>query len=225
MYDASPDGYHEILNYEKTKMFLEQFDWNMINAFGFYGGEPSIDTDLYDKYVALVPDRIPKFVITNGTWSVSPKYTELFINWCALHQFHIIVSSTPEHIKYQHRLLLENLAKEFKGSIELKKPDAIHAQGRAKEHLSVISDCGLICQRSDRNIRLGLKPDGKIVFQNCHGEYHIVQTYNEPFDGMIKRTREIVDRCITQKSGNEAKGQLYRRIDGHQIITRGRKTS
>lgn len=196
MYNAGPDGHHETLDYEKTKSFLSQFDWNMINAFGFYGGEPSINTDLYDKFIDLVPERIKKFVITNGTWSVSPKYTEMFINWCALHQFHIIVSSTPEHVKYQHRSLLVNLEKEFHGAIELKKPDAIHAQGRAKGKTGVISDCGMTCQRSDRNIRLGLKPSGDIVYQNCHGEYHIIQTYLEPFEGIIERTQEVVKKCL-----------------------------
>jgi len=198
MYDCSPEN-RRVLDYKKTKVFISKFDWKLINAFGFYGGEPSIFTHSYEPFVCLIPDEIPRFVITNGTWSVSEDYTELFLNWCAKHRFHIIVSSTPDHIKYQNRVFLENLAKELDGALELKNPDEIHAQGRAKGHDGVISDCKLTCQRTDRNIRLGLKPDGNIVFQNCHGEYHVVQTYEDEFSGIIERTNQIVGKCYKQK--------------------------
>lgn len=197
MYDCSPNGYQPELDFYKTKKFIKQFDWNMINAFGFYGGEPSINTKLYDDFIALVPDHISKFVITNGTWSVSSEYTELFLNWCARHRFHIIVSSTPEHIKFQNRNFLENLQKEIGDALEIKKPDRIHAQGRAKGKPGVVTDCEFTCRRLDRNMRLGLKPDGNIVFQNCHGEYHIVQTYEHPFEGMLNRAKSLSEQCYT----------------------------
>lgn len=200
MYDASPEN-QQILDYEKTKLFLAQFDWSQINAFGFYGGEPSIDMVLYDEFVHLVPGDIPKFVITNGTWSKDYGSTEDFLKWCVKRRFHIIVSSTPEHIQHQHRSFLENLAKAFDGAIELKPPDEIHAQGRAKGHEGIENNCKLTCQRADRNIRLGLKPDGNIVFQNCHGEYHIIQTYNDPFDGMLERTQQIINQCLKEHGG------------------------
>lgn len=199
MYDCSPEN-HKELNYEKTKDFLQQFDWTMINAFGFYGGEPSIAMPLYDKFISLVPESINKFVISNGSWSTNFDKTDDFLQWCNKHHLYIIVSSTPEHIKFQHRSFLEELAKSLKGLLELKKPDEIHAQGRAKDKPNIVNDCKLTCQRTDRNVRLGLKPDGNIVFQNCHGEYHIVQTYDEPFDGILERTESIVSKCYNKTS-------------------------
>ena len=196
MYNSSPDIEQE-LDYRKTKLFLSQFDWSQINAFGFYGGEPSIDMPLYDKFIKLVPSDIPKFVITNGTWSRNEKDAIEFLKWCTRYNFYVIISSTPEHIKYQRRSFLESLAGRFNEMIELKKPDEIHAQGRAKGKIGVVSDCKGTCLRTDRNIRLGLKPDGNIVFQNCHGEYHIVQTYKQPFNGILDRTKSIVEECST----------------------------
>ena len=199
MYNASPEN-NQILDLEKTKAFLSQFDWKLINAFGFYGGEPSIDTELYNKFVVLVPTNIPKFIITNGTWSKNLEETIKFLNWCARNRFHIIISSTPEHIKFQDRHFLEMLAKEPNSGIELKAADEIHAQGRAKNLEGIISDCKLTCQRTDRNLRLGLKPDGNIIFQNCHGEYHTVQSYSEPFKGIIQRTQKIASECLKTKT-------------------------
>jgi hypothetical protein len=202
MYDASPEN-TTILDFRKTKLFLEQFDWDLINAFGFYGGEPSIDTELYDKFISLVPAKINRrFIITNGTWSKQVDDTVKFLNWCAKNRFHIIISSTPEHIKYQDRGFIVNLAMQSGSGIELKEPDEIHAQGRAKGRNGVVSDCKLTCRRTDRNIRLGLKPDGNIVFQNCHGEYHIIQSYNEPFDGILDKAQQKVVDCLKDKKIN-----------------------
>lgn len=198
MYNCHPNIRHE-LDYEKTKLFLAQFDWSQINAFGLYGGEPSVNRPLYHKFIKLVPDNVSRFIITNGTWSRSLKDTNEFLGWCVYMNFHVIVSSTPEHIKYQDRSFLESLAMESDGVIELKEPDEIHAQGRARGKPGVINDCKMSCQRKDRNIRLGLKPDGNIVFQNCHGEYHIIQTYEQSFDGILERTKKVVEECISSK--------------------------
>lgn len=204
MYDAGPDNDTE-LDYHKTAKFLYKVDWSLVNACGFHGGEPSIDAPLYDKFISLVPDQIPKFVITNGTWSKTNEKTFAFLNWCARHRFHVIVSSTPEHVKHQDRPFLEEFVrrtiKEDGGGIDLKKPDEIHDQGRAHGKPSVIRDCKLACRDQSRNIRLGLKPDGNIVFQNCHGEYHVVQTYEDEFAGIEKRARVIADRCYQAKVG------------------------
>ena len=194
MYDASPDNHME-LDFDKTKAFLERFDWSMINAFGFYGGEPYIEMPLYNKFIALIPENIQRFVITNGTWSINFEETQTFLHWCNKNRFHVIVSGTPEHITYQNRLFLKNLEEEFHGSLELKPADEIHAQGRASKFDGVQHDCKFTCQRTDRNIRLGLKPDGNIVYQNCHGEYHIIQTYNEPFAGILERTEKVKSEC------------------------------
>ena len=198
MYDCGPDN-HMVLDYDKTKKFLELFDWSQINACGFYGGEPSIDMPLYDRFIQLIPKGINRFVISNGSWSTDMDQTRAFIKWCASNEFYLIVSSTPEHIRFQHRSFLENLEKDFHGAIELKKPDEIHAQGRAIGDPRASTDCKLTCQRLDRNIRLGLKPDGDIIFQNCHGEYHVIQTYNDPFDGILERTIKVVAECFVRK--------------------------
>jgi hypothetical protein len=204
MYDCSPEN-QTILDYEKTKQFLEGFDWTMINIFGFYGGEPSINTELYDKFIALIPKNTPKFVITNGTWSTSKDETDKFLEWCFKNQMWLIVSSTPEHIKHQRREFLEilsrNLNKEVPGFMVLKDPDEIHAQGRARNYPDIPKDCKLSCRRTDRNTRLGLKPDGNVVFQNCHGEYLTVQTYEQPFEGILERTQRMVAECLLTKRG------------------------
>lgn len=198
MYDCGPDNATR-LNLSRTSRFLEKFDWSMINAFGFYGGEVSIDLPLYDKFIALVPDDLPKFVITNGTWSQDDDQTHQFLQWCTFQRLHVIVSSTSEHVAHQKRNLLEALSRESRGWIELKNPDEIHAQGRAKGKPGVRANCGKSCLRPDRNIRLGLKPDGNIVYQNCHGEYHVVQTYDDPFDGIVKRTLGKKLACLAVK--------------------------
>jgi hypothetical protein len=198
MYNCSPEN-HQELDLRHTRKFLAQFDWSQINAFGFYGGEPSIDMPLYDRFIALVPKGIAKFVITNGTWSTDLEACTGFLGWCTRHQFHVIVSSTPEHIKHQNRALLEELARESGDGLELKLPDEIHAQGRAKGIPGVVNDCKMSCQRTDRNIRLGLKPNGDIIFQNCHGEYLIVQTYADPFATLLSSTQRIVSNCLAAK--------------------------
>lgn len=202
MYDCNPNN-HINLDFKKASKFINQIDWSMINICGFYGSEPSINIKLYNKFIELIPLEIPRFVITNGTWSTDYKKTEVFLYWCIKKRLQIIISSTPEHIKNQKRNYIENLKKEFDKAtprfIIIKEPDEIHAQGRAKNNPNVINFCKFTCQRSDRNTRLGLKPDGNIVYQNCHGEYHIVQTYNDPFDGILDRTKLIVDKCLKDK--------------------------
>jgi hypothetical protein len=188
MYDCGPHNKIE-LNYNKTVEFLKQIDWSLINMCGFYGGEPSINIPMYEKFIKLIPDNLPRFVITNGTWSTDVIKRTNFINWCIYNKLWIIISSTSEHIKYQNRTWLEAFAKEMNKAVNnfivLKEPDEIHAQGRAKNYPNVVNFCKFACQRPDRNIRLGLKPDGDIVYQNCHGEYHIVQTYEDKFDGIL----------------------------------------
>ena len=194
MYDCSLENKYE-LDYEKTKAFLGKFDWSQINACGFYGGEVSIAMPLYERFIALVPESINRFTITNGTWSTDYDKAHEFLIWANKHRLYTIVSSTPEHIKFQHRAYLDELVKRLPGLLELKKPDEIHAQGRAKGKQGVVNDCKLTCQRTDRNIRLGLKPDGNIVFQNCHGEYHVVQNYEQPFSCLLTRTQAVISAC------------------------------
>jgi hypothetical protein len=207
MYNAGPDN-KEILSLYKTKRFLKTVDWSQINWCGFYGGEPSINMPLYDKFVELVPKSIKKFVITNGTWSLDEYATIRFLRWC-VRKFHIIISSTPEHVKYQNRPFLEILSHNYPDEIVLKEPDEIHAQGRAKYLIDVKSYCQFACRRTDRNMRLGLKPNGDIVYQNCHGEYIVVQTYKDKFDGIYERAKNLQVKCLSTK-------QLIVKEDNHE---------
>ena len=65
MYGASPDNY-TTLDYIQVKEWMKSFEWDSVIGWGFYGGEPSIETDLYQKFHELLPPDLPKFVITNG---------------------------------------------------------------------------------------------------------------------------------------------------------------
>lgn len=198
MYDAGPDN-HTRLNYDKTKLFLAKIDWSVINACGFYGGEPSIDMGLYQQFIDLIPKNTQRFVITNGTWSSDANHAAEFLYWCTVNKLRMIVSSTQEHIVHQDREFLQKLAAVSGGNLELKKPDEIHAQGRAKDLIGIKSNCQSACMRTDRNTRLGIKPDGNIVYQNCHGEYHIIQSYEEPFMGILNRVKIKVDNCLRKR--------------------------
>jgi len=198
MYDCGPDNKIR-LDYQKTVNFAKQIDWSLINTVGFYGGEPSIEMEFYDKFIALVPEDTPRFVITNGTWSTDIKKTINFLEWCIRSKFHVLVSGTHEHVIHQDKKILKLVRDDYPDCIRLKEPDEIHAQGRAAGHKWVINDCNFTCQRTDRNMRLGLKPDGKIIFQNCHGEYLVVQTYDDPFAGIYDRAHKLFSNCYLDK--------------------------
>ena len=71
MYGSSPTN-TATLDFEATKAFAETIDWDLINSCGFYGGEPGINIPMYERFMALVPGGVPKFTITDGTWSRTP---------------------------------------------------------------------------------------------------------------------------------------------------------
>ena len=66
MYNSSPFNKAE-LDFDQTARFVETIDWRLINSCGFYGGEPGINTPMYERFMELVPSAIPKFTITDGT--------------------------------------------------------------------------------------------------------------------------------------------------------------
>ncbi len=198
MYDCGPSN-HQTLDFVKTKAFLAKFDWRRIHGVALYGGEPSINTGLYDRFLALLPppvSGVERYVITNGSWSMNERSTMRFLEWCLDRRFReIIVSSTPEHVAHQDRSVLTFWAERVSG-LWLKPPDQIHAQGRAAGVPGVPTFCKRSCEHDTRNMRLGLKPDGKIVYQNCHGEYHVIQTYDDPFEGMIEQAERTQQDCL-----------------------------
>lgn len=55
MYSAGPNNFLT-LDVEQTHRFLETVDWDIVPVCGFYGGEPSVDMELYDIFVNMIPD-------------------------------------------------------------------------------------------------------------------------------------------------------------------------
>ncbi|RJR07912.1 hypothetical protein C4588_06085 [Candidatus Parcubacteria bacterium] len=195
MYDCSLEKIDE-LDFEKTKSFLKTVDWGMINSCGFYGGEVSINLELYQKFIDLVPDAIPKFTISNGAWSREPEMFSRFLNFLNRNELFLVVSGTEFHKRHQNLEVLKILKDECSDGIRLKDGDEIHPMGRAR--LDKWS-CSNKCQTHTNPIRLGLFPDGNILFQNCDGSYPIIQTYNQPFEGIIDRVLQITWECSRQE--------------------------
>ena len=189
MYNSSPDV-NEELDYNKTSRFLSTVDWELINSFGFYGGEPSINLPLYQKFIDLIPKHVPKFIITNGTWSNTLDACLEFIGFSYKNKLHVIVSGTPYHIEHQNRGLLKEFKNTSSKSFTLKGDDTMQPMGRASR-----SDwkCTHKCISYDCATRVGLFPDGSIFFQNCNGVYPYVQYYSDDFSTL----KSNVDKTIT----------------------------
>lgn len=190
MYNASPDN-DTTLDYKETIPFIEQIEWDKIGSWGFYGGEPSIDISLYDRFMDLIPKTIPKFVITNGSWSSSNHGHLEFWDWmnrrvASGEKLRIVISGTPEHKKYQRASLIDGLAK-WEG-VTVKGDDDIHPMGRAyKENW----ECTKKCIWHEQPIRLGIFPTGHIIMQNCDGVYPVVGTINYPFSKVFENAVKV----------------------------------
>jgi len=187
MYGAGP-GNPLRLDYEDTARFLKTVDWAKVVGWGLYGGEPSIEVELYQKYYELLPKGMKAFVITNGTWSVSRVKTREFLEWCA-GKFHIIVSGTQEHRNQQDVKFIKALAVRFEDAITYKPEDEeMHPMGRlAHEDW----DCSGKCIWHEQVMRLGIFPTGHIILQNCDGVYPVVghikeTTFSQAFDEGVR---------------------------------------
>lgn len=197
MYGASPDN-TLALNYEMVEWWMKTVDWDKVVGWGFYGGEPSIEMGLYQRFFELVPEDVPKFVITNGTWSTDYEKTTKFLKWCA-GKFHIIVSGTLEHRAKQDVGFVHALVKTFKGAITYKdKDEEMHPMGRlAQENWA----CTKKCLWHEQPIRLGIFPTGHIILQNCDGVYPIVghigkDTFDDAFvKGQVVREQGCLPNC------------------------------
>lgn len=194
MYSSGPDK-KDTLDFEKTAKFIKTIDWSMINQIGFYGGEVSINLDLYKNFIDSLPDEAKqkrKFTITNGVWSDDLDKTYDFMNFCIDYDLYLIISGTPFHKQFQDIERLEFLKETFPTCIRLKGDDIIHPMGRASiENWS----CTKKCMTYEVPTRLGLFPNGDILFQNCDGVYPVVQTYNETFVGITKRINKLKGAC------------------------------
>jgi len=180
MYDASPDNDLE-LSFTNVKTWLNTVEWDKIGSWGFYGGEPSIDTPNYDRFMDLIPNNVPKFIITNGAWSSSIHATLDWWEFCNKRagsgdKLNIVISGTPEHKKYQRASLIERISK-WEG-VTVKGDDDIHPMGRAiKDNW----ECTQKCIWHEQPIRLGILPTGDIILQNCDGVYPVIGTYKQSF--------------------------------------------
>lgn len=188
----------EVLDLEKTSKFINQWNWSDINQVGFYGGEPSINLPLYQQFANLINYETSRFIITNGSWSTDTNKTMEFIRFVIENRMYLIVSGTKEHIPYQSRSVLHMLKSEFPKEIRLKGDDVIHSMGRAKD---IVHPCNSFCQTDDRVMRLAIHPSGNIMYQNCHGDYPIVQTIEDKYDGIYERALKVAKKCsINQRN-------------------------
>ena len=199
MYNASPSNTDK-LDFEKTKTFIETINWDLINSIGFYGGEPSINIPLYQKFINLIPSHISKFTISNGTWSNSLDDTTNFFEFLIINNLYLVISGTPYHKEHQNLMTLKLLKDEFPDYIRLKGDDQIHPMGRAEQPNWA---CTNKCHPLNIPIRLGLFPNGNILFQNCDGVYPVVQTYLDPFNDIIEKVNIVKKECsVKNYKGN-----------------------
>ena len=195
MYACSKKQRTAELNLIKLDSFLGTVDSSKISNVGFYGGEPSISEFLYQIYIDCVQPSIPRFIITNGSWSRDPTKTFKFLAFCQKNHLKIFVSSMKNHKRHQDRRLLKKLVSY--NSIVLKEPDEIHPMGRAKKkHWT----CTCKCLWHEQPIRMAIFPTGDILFQNCDGVYPVIgnisQSFQEVLDVAISIRTNTCSRCL-----------------------------
>ena len=185
MYCSSPDNHLE-LDIERVKPFMETVNWDRVLSWGLYGGEPSVNTDLYLRFIKLIPHSTPKFIITNGAWtSARGAYIGMlqFLNLVASNDsLRVIVSGTPEHKKFQDLEIIAQLGRE--PGFTLKGDDEMHPMGRlAKDDWT----CSMKFKWHPQPIRMSIFPTGDVLMQNCDGVYPVLGTCEDPFDVLFNR--------------------------------------
>jgi len=194
MYDSSPFNL-AALDLDKTRQFVETVDWQRINACGFYGGEPGIKLDLYSQFIELIPLTVPRFTITDGTWSRTPGRTAEFVAWAQHHLLQVYISSTKYHTPHQNEVVLQDVALEY--GFTIKGDDDVIPMGRMAR---VDWTCTRRCERWEGPVRFAVQPGGSIVFQNCDGVYPVVSTYRESFQHLLDTYEATVSRCQEQRN-------------------------
>ena len=195
MYGSSPTN-TAALDFEATKAFAETIDWDLINSCGFYGGEPGINLRMYQDFMDLIPRGIPKFTITDGTWSRTPGRTRKFVEFAERNDLQVFVSTTKYHTPFQDA---ERLAEVYNEHDRF-----VHKDGDGDEDLipmgrMAVEDwsCGFRCITDDGPVRFALYPGGTIIFQTCDGVYPVVSTIAEPFGRLVEIYERIVGQCQT----------------------------
>lgn len=178
MYNSSPENKQQI-DLKKLVKFLNTIPNKIINSFGLYGGEPSINILLYGKVINLLPENILKFTITNGTWT--KPYNDKFPAFIKKYNLQCFISSTPEHKVFQDPFIIKVASKslEFYTIKDDDTQGTLLPMGRNKQgewH------CTKKCLRDKNPQRFAAKPNGDIIFQSCDGIFPVVGNINNPFN-------------------------------------------
>lgn len=187
------------LSLHDVKDWLRGVCWDDIHAAGFYGGEPALEPAVYGRFIDLVPPEVPRFVITNGTWSRDWRQTNDFIAWVAKHQLHVFVSGTRWHRLYQDRSVLRQLRDSY--GFRLKgEEDTILQMGRARGWAP--PSCTNLCTRwAPRPWRIALHPTKGVIFQSCDGDYPTLQSFYVPFREVAENIAARIESCRSKPCG------------------------
>ena len=191
MYNSSPTNLAE-LDFEATERFVGTIDWSAINSCGFYGGEPGINIPMYERFMGLVPEGVPKFTITDGTWSRTIGRTRKFVAFADRNDLQVFISSTEYHRPHQNMGRMTDVCL-VNSRFTIKDGDGERIpMGRlATEKWS----CGFRCMRWEGPVRFALQPGGTIIFQSCDGVYPVVGTIAGSFGQLLAEYNNIVGRC------------------------------
>lgn len=210
MYQAGPDVDVQ-LNLDDAARFVETVDWNKICGWGFYGGEPSINMELYQQFIDLIPKDVLKFIITNGSWSMDIDKLHTFLKWCS-GQFKIYISRTKEHQKCQCPPVIDKLSP-LRGIVVKEEDEEMHPMGR---NFKGGVNCTEKCMKHEQPVRLGLFPTGDVLLQNCDGAYpvvsHISEGFTVAFDNAVRVRKSGLCECKQLSNINDI---LERKVDAY----------
>lgn len=204
MYDCGPDKKQQINLYDLASWF-GSVDWDMINWVGVYGGEPSINIDLYESVLKMYPKGNPRFTISNGAWSIDKYKTLEFLSFVSRNRLYCRVSSTPEHKKAQDMRVIEILNNwriiDYKENDDTK--GILLPMGRLKDRAKDFK-CKRQCLTWEGGYRVAVRPEGTIIFQSCKGIYPVVSDISKPFSHAVEMINKGLENV---KAGGDCFGQ------------------
>jgi hypothetical protein len=149
MYSCGPNRKEPVLDIYSLVDWLETVNPDRINSLGMYGGEPTINLDLYNNliYEAINITSLkgkPLWMITNGTWSRDMKQTNDIIDFVVDHDVRLFISNTKEHQEHQDHYTIMKILTLFPEYFVLKEEkEVIVPMGRAQGKVPDV--CGRIC--------------------------------------------------------------------------------
>ena len=188
MYDCSSDTKLQI-DFVKLEKFLPTIPEKAVNSWGLYGGEPSINIPLYERVLDLLPKEVPKFVITNGTWT--KPFDDQFSRFVSKYNLHCYISSTPEHLIFQDTYVLKVL--ESFDEYTIKHDDTKERMLPMGRNRTEKWDCTTKCLWNKKPLRFAVRPSGDIIFQSCDGIYPVVGNIDNPFN--LSEYLKQVSKC------------------------------